>query len=369
MTRKQAVLDYRVDGVYQHLMATVFDRVEALPQDMMYFPVTPQSDQSDRYAITAPSMTESAERRLRELHLLHLWTIGAAPTIPGTYEREVKHTWVVDVPRLALTYPPLLDAMMAFSILYTIRTMSPTQYDKQQLLADRANYLEATLQEHRKAMETLSAGTADAASLASSLICFDSFASLQDRPLEPYQPPGDWLCLCKGVMQVFRVAMEHVHNDPNSKIIKIAEASAQFTAPSSIFNAANRAKFAHLLPQVDGTETDTEEDIEVYERTLDFIGAVMNAHEAGANSGRIYRQLMVYAILFPTRFVDRVNAKRPKALVVLAQFFGLLSLSTDAWLVGSTPRREVEAIDRFVGPKWAHLMEWPLKMVRKNVSL
>lgn len=250
---------------------------------------------------------------------------------------------------------------MAISILH----MSTTEFEAAPPLKDpqtqRAQYLEATLQEHRQAVGSLDRTIADGASVTSLLLALDALSNLRGRSLQPYVPPTPWLMMCKGVMNVFRVGMSLLHDDESAAINQITSSGAKIADPATIFCEANRCRFPQLLVR-HGDETDTDD--EAYITTISFIGAIVNARETGDDTvAMITRRVIAYPILFPMRFVELVGQQHPRALGILAHYFAVARFSELSPWVGDAPRREILAIGTIMPTNLHHLLSWPLKML------
>ncbi|KAK2589879.1 hypothetical protein QQS21_012443 [Conoideocrella luteorostrata] len=311
---------------------------------------------------------ETRERRYREMRLLHYFTVAVCPTFPGVYLDEVRKIWSVDVPVMAMDYEPLLNAMMGLAILHMTYTDNTSGLLHQhQLLSHGAEYLEATLQEHRKALDSLDRKNADPASFTSVILSFHAFASLRERPIQPYHPPLQWLQMSKGVQNVFKITRRFVQDDPKAKINIINASSASFVEPSVIFCEANRNRFPYLLAS-QPKDSISEEDREVYVDTVCFLGALLGGKEAGEPISQTCRRLIIYPIVWSTRFLELLDSLRPRALLILAHFFGLASTCSDSWWVGDSPRREVLAIEKYLGTEWQSEMAWPLEAIRNSTT-
>ncbi|KJK86263.1 hypothetical protein H633G_09884 [Metarhizium anisopliae BRIP 53284] len=57
--------------------------------------------------------------------------------------------------------------------------------------------------------------------------------------------------------------------------------------------------------------------------------------------GSVARRLVVFPLLVDARFVDMVDEKRPRALVVMAHYFALLAMLRGFWWVGDAGPREI----------------------------
>lgn len=308
--------------------------------------------------------SETKERRLLELQLMNYFSFDVCSALPGTYFDDLRHIWRIVVPRLATKYDTLLNAIMTLSLRHMLCTgyQGIAPLDRIQVL--HAQYLEATLQEYRSTVGTLTTSIADAASFTSVVLSMDTFASLRDRDLSEYTAPVQWLQLCKGVMQVFRVTLELLKDNPGANINKIVETSGPFVEPANIMVKANRSRFPALLERRAG---ETDEDDAAYIETVSYIGAVQGAQEAGERIEAVTRRLIVYPVLFPQRFVELLSQHQPRALVILAHFFAVAThCQSSAW-VGDTPSKEILALAEYLAPEYQHELAWPLSVVRQPV--
>lgn len=264
-----------------------------------------------------------------------------------------------------MTYEPLLNTIMSFTILYKACTKSLEQETVHELLMYRANYLKATLQAHRQELCNLDERIADAASLTSVILGLDAFASLRERhfrPLVPYEPPIAWLEMCKGVRNVTKMSMDTTKGDPNALMHRMAENTANLIEPSLIFREEYRARFPYLLERR-SDEIEAETDWEVYRNTVSYIGAVTAAREANEERRQTSRRLIIFPIIIPARFTDLLKERRPRALVILAHYFALAASFSDFWWIGDSPVQEIRAIQPCLSPDWQGAMTWPLQMV------
>ena len=308
---------------------------------------------------------ETKERRLLELQLMNYFYFNVCSSLPGTYLPEVRHIWNVVVPRLAINYDALLNALMALSLRHMLCAgcQDLVPLDKARLL--HAQYLEATLQEYRNVVGTVTPDVADAASFTSVVLSLDAFASLRDRDLTEYTAPVQWLQLCRGVTKVFRVTLNLLKGDSEAYINNVVATSGPFVEPSKIICEVNRNRFLALLVRRPGDE---DEDHAAYVETVTYIGAVQNAVEAGEHINVTMRRLIIYPILFPERFVELLDEHRPRALVILAHFFAVAAhCQTSEW-VGNVPEKEILALAGFLAPEYQHELAWPLSAVRQPGS-
>lgn len=234
------------------------------------------------------------------------------------------------------------------------------------LLHCRTTYLDAALRVHRETLDRLSSQTADAACFTSILLLVDAFATLQNRPLDPYEPPIQWLRIAYGARCVFDASGPFIKAEPRPLIRTITDSATGFSHPSALFSEANMQKFPYLLqplPPHGAMSPDDECDAEVmsvYKQTVSYIGSVKAAIDSGESPKVLCRRLMSFASLIPSRFLELVEEKAPRALIILAHLFAVFVHVKDTWWIGNTPYREVYAIRDYIPSALHPLLEWPL---------
>ena len=309
-------------------------------------------------------MPESRARRILELRLLQHYISKTSHTIPLSHkEGAVRHAWSVDVPLLALEHDNVLYGMLSFSALHLLH-FDP---GNPELIIARHTYAGLARREHSKAVATLNPKTADAVCFASSIIFIDSFAALQGRDINPYTPPREWLQMSRGAGSVFAVATRAVSNFENAKILALANAQAYYNDMGVLFAENNRASLLPLLRQdLLGEEWDDKTQ-QAYERTLSYIGWVQNLIQDGEHPQGILGRMIAFAVLAPEKYIECVYEGRPRALAILVHFFALAFQAQHVWWVGTTVRREIQAIQRVLPREWQENIRAPLELLGLSV--
>lgn len=300
-----------------------------------------------------------------EMRALHHFTVATSRTLPGSHISNVHECWSVQVPQLALDYEPLLNALLAISTLHLIQLEQdrvPGPVDPA-LLACRTTYLDAALRTHRQKLGHLSPHTADSACFTSILLLIDAFAMLQSRVIDPYEPPANWMRIVQGARTVFESAFPLVNAHATSKVMAIISSSASLFEPSVLFNETNLQQFPHLLEWRD--EPLDPETESIYRKTISCMGSISFAIEMGEPEMALCRRFMSFPSLIPPAFLDMVEARAPRALVIMAHFFALTSQARDLWWVGKTPEREVHAIRSYIPSRLQYLPDLPLRALEK----
>lgn len=355
----------------RHKVECVYDQLRAAPASSSQInnPPTPASNDvaNEGSPRIAPPLLaeETTERRHIELKLLHCFLLEILPRMPGAYEPVVRHIWSTAVPALAFAHDPLFHSIMALSILYLTRMGRIDIISTRQPLSYRAEYVKSTLHEHRKSLNSLSKQNADAASFTCAVLAIDSFATMRERTLQPYTPPIQWLQMCKGTFYISRLAAQLLEDEPEANIKKISDSTLKLMEPATVFCEANRNRFPYLLIQSESCSNVTEEDEEAYVAAISYIGAVLAAKEAGEHIEVLCRKLLIVPVLFQSRFIEAVTRQEPRALAILAHYFGLASLCRSFWWIGSIPQEEIVGISSHLGTNWSHLLDWPLRIINQ----
>ncbi|KAL2828091.1 hypothetical protein BJY01DRAFT_240999 [Aspergillus pseudoustus] len=299
--------------------------------------------------LSVPS--EAAPDEHLELRLLHNFTVDTSGTMPGTHLQAIKHCWSVDVPKLAFSYKPLLHAVFAISALHIAKSGS----GEDGLLGVHRVYLEQALREHRLSVGGMNPQIADAVCFTSILLLVDIFATLQDRPLEPYGPPFEWMHLVRGSVSVFDAALDTIRDSRSAKIRSIID-----TFPSPVPGTLEAGCFSFLLPTMPDED---EKSVEAYRKAIAYINTTWLAMEAEEHPQITCRRLMVFPLFVTLDFINLLQEKRPRALAILAHFLALSATLSDIWWIGHTGHRDILAIKDMLTPQWESLMSWPLDLV------
>jgi hypothetical protein len=187
-----------------------------------------------------------------------------------------------------------------------------------------------------------------------------------------------WLQVSNGALNIFHVAMQSVQYDPTAVMHAIVKSLPVLSDIAGLFRTLNGAEFSNLLLPVktgnvsddleDEADLQDEETKEAYANTITYLGSVHMVIKRKEHTQEICRWLMAFAVMVPRRMIWLIEAKRPRAFVVLAHYFALVGSQGGAmeavWWIGRIARREIEAIQKYLPDGWQHLMSWPLAMTK-----
>ncbi|CAK7226461.1 hypothetical protein SCUCBS95973_006207 [Sporothrix curviconia] len=313
-------------------------------------------------------MPESRERRMLEVHLMENYIANLGMPFPGA-PADWSEIWHKKVPPMARRYDNVLFAVMSHSATHLLRQEPRNHY----LFRARQAYLVAAMRVQRRMIGTLTLDSADAVCISALFMLSQAFAMLDERNIEPYTTPMDWLRLGNGAGAVIWMsveAMTRAHEPDKSVMYKIATAEPRMGFDESYFDASNREQFKDLLSQdlPSGDDWDDADTRDAYEKTLSYVGCLQLAKDRGEPIHIISRRMQGFTMVMPPRFVDFVAERRPRALVILAHFFAVVSRFTGGawWLGGEDGKppiatRELRGLQQIIPPEWMPHMVWPMR--------
>lgn len=226
-------------------------------------------------------------------------------------------------------------------------------------------YLSMALNEHNKEIAQLSVDNVDSACLTSSLLRVHGFVRLQDRPLEPYTPPIEWLRMTGASNVTFRraYALSKVH--PDSIGLQM------MSSVSYLIEERRKDEYSsdltHLLQRQEAHELDepwSDEIVDAYKMAVNCVGIAWKSINSYDSPGTLCRRLIVFPMMVDKRFLDLVEERRPRALVILAHYFALLNTLSRFWWLGTAGSREVLAIEAEVSKEWRSHLRLPLAILK-----
>lgn len=273
--------------------------------------------------------------------------------------------WQKTVPQTAFQGRAyLVDAMLSVAALH-LRSQNPE--DKTLVRASHA-YAASTFSEYCAALNSgITPENAEALFLTAALISFQSAASRiftkDDAEVDSggassrYTLPSAWFHAFQGVRTVTASAWRWIFNNPRVKAVM--DTQPGFTLNLNPLDSTSF--FGHLLEGVEA-ELATEDPMHFSSTGQAYSHAICVLNYAHKN---LYPAA---ALAFPAtvsrRFIELMEAKRPRALAILACFFALLKRMDDVWWLQDASRREVMGLVSMFerGSQWWSHLEWPIRI-------
>ncbi|KAI1386741.1 uncharacterized protein F4822DRAFT_411085 [Hypoxylon trugodes] len=333
-------------------------------------PPTPSVDSSTPLPIyrnpePLPLTSNTKSSRMMELKLLHHYTTITCETL-AISSPVSERIWRDTVPNLAFTGAHFLaDALLAVSALH-LRYNAPQD---QELVRASHAYMASTLSEYSASLSKgINESNAEALFLTASLIAFQSTASriftrddggdVKDRS-DGYVLPLSWFHSFQGVKAVVASSWQWLRN--SGIVIPIIESQPALNLDLS---GQNATFFGHLMNGVEEEIAALDDNPEgqiltrqAYQHAVAVLDWAHKIPHTGAP--------LVFLATVSRRFVELLEARRPRALAILASYFGLLKCLDGVWWLKGVARREVMGIVSLFDPddeEWWSRLQWPIRI-------
>jgi hypothetical protein len=312
------------------------------------------------------------------------------------------------IPEFSLHSEALRFAMYALAAMHRSKQYIEGNPDKANL---RSFYLDIALRESKRELAQMNRTNIDSICATAQLHRLCAFFMLQGRSRHPYTAPIDWyvfpyfsslpppkapawllletlyitlvfaskrgkmliynngrLRVTKSTAEVFARAVQILGLDGSSATATLINSTAVII--ESCIEARDGTLHSLLLPsenqgRVEAWDSNVQS---AYTSAIDYINGLMRAIEVdNITSSEVCRRLVVFPVLVDGRFVKLVEEQRPRAMVILAYYFGLLSrYGRNVWYIGDAGLREFRAIQSFLAPAWQPLLATPSQWVNES---
>lgn len=315
--------------------------------------------------VPAATGVPSGTSRYLELKLMHHYTTHTSKTL-ATSVNISDDVWMNAVPRLAFEGASYLaDAMLAVAALH-LRSRNP---DDQDIVQASHAYMASSLAAY---CDTLKAGinesNAESLFLTASLIAYQSTATrlfVRDDPnsttssntRSSYNLPLSWFHAFQGVKAVVVSSWQWIRH--SHAVLSVIDSQPPLQLDPEL--KSPNSFFGHLTHGIeDEVDIEDEKDPQSTQDAYLHAISVLNwAHRSPHTAA-----CLAFPATVARRFVELIELKRPRALVILACFFALLKRAQHLWWIDGVPRREIMGVVSLFesgSPWWPHL-DWPLKI-------
>lgn len=298
--------------------------------------------------------------RLLHNHLTMCHPFHVTPTY------KLQQLWEVDVPNMALRdgWDVILYGILAHSAL-NMWSRAATPKERDHLIILQQTYKSMLLREQARQVVNMTSHNADVLCFSSLKILTHALALVQTLPMDPWQPPLEWLRMGKGAGAVFRAALGLVNRDADSKIMMFLEHPPIMTDPGEHV-ASDHGALAWLLAHPEpGTAAARADDAELadpatraaYEAALGYTCSVARAIARGETEDSIGRRLGGFAVWMSNDFTEFLIERRPRAMVILAHFMALWLDYDHIWIIGKAGERQIRGIHKSLPLAWSSKLD------------
>lgn len=266
-------------------------------------------------------------------------------------------------------FPPIRDERFFFGA-----TQSATIPDSRNTSIDYAKahriYLHLAVGQQRDAVANINSENVNAIFLSSILLQYHAFKQGRDER-SAYSPPLQWLKMANAIASVAKIAQELIIKNSVLDLLAYKRDEPNFWDLRTVFDPKNYLRnpaFVALLDWEKHSEPGLDEDTrEVYEKVVAYVGACWNGIINRETERVIFRRIVSLGVICPSRFIDFVEQRRPRALAILAHHFAMAKVADDHWLFRGFAKREVHGITGLLPPSWRWAMEWPKNVLQHGV--
>jgi hypothetical protein len=299
---------------------------------------------------------------------MHHWSISTANTISN--HGNIQQLWRINIPVLAVHHPFMMHALLAIAALH----LQSTESDH----SKGAHYITAAAHHHEHAVRGMAAclthisrDNCDALVVSSCLVVIYSFVSSRiedaERPLEPSRI-ASWVPLLRGVHSILKQAWNWVTGGPLSPLIRQYELSSATEGldpeTENILQGLYRLCTDRSLPgseELSDTMTSTAYFSAIAELRKSF--ATISQWES------IIGSIFVWPITAADKYVELLESRRPRALVIFMHYCALFTLVEEFWWSKGSALFELRRCEACLSEEWMPWIQWPrMRILSRDVD-
>lgn len=267
--------------------------------------------------------------------------------------------WLRVAPTLALEHPFLMNAILSISALHIAKTRPHFE----DMSRTHSLYFSAALSQHRDAVQNLCSANAEAACISAILISLPPIALLQDKEsqeLTTYSPPINIFKLLAGNIPLFTSALPFV--PLTSTVMSIIDANPNL---SDLQRRANNELFSRpfkTLLEWRAVDEHLEPETQIaYDTVLRYIGFILSHIENGLDTIQLRQLWHAFPTFAPPLFVEGLRRSHPRALIILAYFFSLITSMDNVWWMRGIAEKQILGIRSILPGEWEWALEFALR--------
>ena len=300
-----------------------------------------------------PSEPLESNLNMQHLELLHQFIIKTYKTF--STDDSVQDIWKGSVVRMALSFPYLMQELLAISALhlaYLKPEHSTWYYTRSTELQSQA------LNSFNSVQRDIDASSCAPVLIFTSLLAVHVLA-------DPSRTMGldsnqylDHVIHCIMLMRNVQKLIiydwyEYLKETELKPLFGVRQPPKPYQIPQPCLDLAKLTHNSDLA----------EEAKETYDTAIERLQWIYAVSNVPYQTHCTVRWLLAWPIQLNAAYQDRLNQRRPESLVILAYYAVLLMFYRECWAVGDSGIFLIRAISSHLGPHWATWMEWPNSFV------
>ncbi|KIW75671.1 hypothetical protein Z517_10413 [Fonsecaea pedrosoi CBS 271.37] len=303
--------------------------------------------------VLTPSGPFDPNLNMQHLELLHQFLTSTYKTFHA--EGPVQYIWQGTVVRMALSFPFLMHELLAISALH----LAYTKPD------DATWYHTASTELQTLALNKFNSAERDINASNCGAVLFFSLLLAVHILADPSRTAGldsnqyldhviDCVMLMRNVPKlIIKDWYQYLKQTELKTMFEIQQPETPYQIPQ---------------PCLDLSKLNTNPDLgdqsrDAYESAIERLQWAFAVSKVPDERHTTIRWLMAWPVQLKPDFLERLNQRRPEALIILGYFAALMTFYTECWAVGDSGRILIEAISSHLGPHWSVWMEWPISLI------
>lgn len=102
----------------------------------------------------------------------------------------------------------------------------------------------------------------------------------------------------------------------------------------------------------------------VYVDAVRYLSWAHALHQAQEEKDIVRRHILAFPTAVPAQYISLLECHDPRALVITAHFFGLVTFVDEIWWLEGLANKEIMGILTLVPDNWLWAMQWPIEQIQ-----
>ncbi|KAH8594261.1 hypothetical protein B0O99DRAFT_687902 [Bisporella sp. PMI_857] len=326
---------------------------------------TQQSAIQPQITISPRNGVQSSESRVLELRLMHHYSTFTCNELPKAHSSQGKQVWSINIPRLSFYSDDALNALLAISALHLFALCH-----EDASLAYRAKlYFDRAVKQHRVALSKANCDNAESLLATAILITHYTWLAAHTHVGDqPYEIPVQTYHMARKIKSLIEYLWPLFKDSGYLWYVEQDQEEEPDTEVGHPFLSSVQEDLARLSESFNDQNTSITDRM-VYMHAIQELSSLSKAIVSSKYVQRTQNRLATMPLRLPPRFLELVEQKDPRSLVLIARNIALLKLIDDVWWlhgIGQSQRvaeYSINGIKAMVASEWMWAMDWPLSLI------
>lgn len=248
----------------------------------------------------------------------------------------------------------LLNLLLAVSVLH-LRSLNPNDHE---LGMASSYYLNLGLQKFTGMLGEVNEENSPFLFVSSVLVAlYASVSRLELKLGSQYSVPVAWFRTLRGISTIVSISQPGIRKS-NIEPLLLKD---QPLFPRRLMDGD--ALFTVLLAGLEDASLDLE-CMNVYVDAVTYLSWAYTLHQAQEEKEIVRRHILAFPTAMPAEYISLLECHDPRALVITAHFFGLVTFVDKIWWLEGLAYKEIMGILTLVPDDWLWAMKWPIEQIQ-----